>query len=70
MIIVNNLTKRYGKIVALKNVNFKFENSHVIAIMGENGAGKSTLLKVCSGILPFDNGEVIVDGFSIIKIKV
>jgi ABC-2 type transport system ATP-binding protein len=67
MIIVNNVTKNYGKIVALNNVNFNFNNSSVIAIMGENGAGKSTLLKICTGILPFDQGQVIVDGFDIIK---
>lgn len=67
MILVNNISKRYGKITALKNVNFKFEDSHVIAIMGENGAGKSTLLKICVGILPYDTGEVTVDGFSISK---
>lgn len=67
MILVNNVTKSYDKIIALKNVSFKFDDSHVIAIMGENGAGKSTLLKICTGILPFDQGEVIVDGFSIVN---
>ena len=67
MIIVNNVTKSYGKVIALKNVSFKFDDSHVIAIMGENGAGKSTLLKICTGILPFDQGEVTVDGFSIVN---
>ena len=34
--------------------------------MGENGAGKSTLLKICAGILPFDYGEIIIDGYSIV----
>jgi ABC-type multidrug transport system ATPase subunit len=67
MITVKNLTKRYGKIVALNNVSFDFANSQVIAIMGENGAGKSTLLKICTGILPYDRGEVIIDGFSIVN---
>ena len=66
MITISHLTKRYGTITALDNVNFTFNNSQVIAIMGENGAGKSTLLKICAGILPFDTGEVVVDGFSII----
>jgi ABC-2 type transport system ATP-binding protein len=66
MIIIKNLTKRYGKIVALNDVSFTFENAKVIAIMGENGAGKSTLLKICAGILPYDHGEVLIDGFSII----
>jgi ABC-2 type transport system ATP-binding protein len=67
MITVENLTKRYGKIIALDNVNFRFDKSQVTAIMGENGAGKSTLLKVCTGILPFENGKIIVDGYSIVK---
>ena len=67
MITVENLTKRYGKIIALDNVNFKFDKSQVTAIMGENGAGKSTLLKVCTGILPFENGKITVDGYSIVK---
>ena len=67
MIIVKNLTKRYGKITALNNVNFNFEEATVTAIMGENGAGKTTLLKICAGIIPFDKGEAIIDGFSIVK---
>ena len=67
MIIVNNITKTYGKIVALNDVSFNFNNSSVIAIMGENGAGKSTLLKICTGILQFDYGQVTVDGFDIVK---
>jgi len=66
MITVKNLTKRYGKITALNNVNFTFDSSQVITIMGENGAGKSTLLKICAGILPFDYGEIIIDGYSIV----
>ena len=67
MITINNLTKTYGKITALKNVSFDFDNEKVFAIMGENGAGKSTLLKICTGILPYDQGNVTVDGYSIVK---
>jgi len=67
MIIVKNVTKTYGKIIALENVSFNFNDSNVIAIMGENGAGKSTLLKICTGILSFDKGYVTIDGFDIIK---
>jgi len=67
MIVVENLTKRYGKIVALNNVSFTFGEKTVTAIMGENGAGKTTLLKICAGIIPFDQGNVTIDGFSIVK---
>lgn len=65
MITVKNLTKKYGKITALNNVSFKFENQKVIAIMGENGAGKSTLLKIITGIIPYDQGQVKIDDISI-----
>ncbi len=67
MINVEFLTKTYGNTIALNNVSFKFDDTHVIAIMGENGAGKTTLLKVCTGILPFDKGQILVDGYSIVK---
>jgi ABC-2 type transport system ATP-binding protein len=67
MITIQNLIKKYGKIVALDSVSFHFEESKVNAIMGENGAGKTTLLKICAGIIPFDQGEVMIDGFSIVE---
>lgn len=65
MISVRNLTKRYGKVIALNNVSFFFDDTKVYAIMGENGAGKSTLLKIIAGILPYDAGVVTIDSFSI-----
>ncbi len=67
MINIKNLIKAYGKITALNNVSFDFDDSKVFAIMGENGAGKSTLLKICAGILTYDQGKVTIDGYSIIK---
>jgi len=67
MISIKNLMKRYDKLIALDNVSFVFPESKVTAIMGENGAGKTTLLKICAGILPFEQGEVKVDEYSIIN---
>ena len=66
MITIQNLTKQYGKITALNNVTFNFNDEEVIAIMGENGAGKSTLLKICAGVLSFNHGTVTIDGHNII----
>jgi len=65
MITITQLTKRYGKILALDNVSLCFDDGKIIAIMGENGAGKSTLLKICAGILPYESGEILIDGFSL-----
>jgi len=67
MITVQNLTKRYGKIIALNTVSLTFSDGKAIAIMGENGAGKSTLLKICAGLLPFEQGQVTIDTFSIVN---
>jgi ABC-2 type transport system ATP-binding protein len=67
MIAVNNLLKRYNHKIVLNNLSFDFMESKVTAIMGENGAGKTTLLKICAGVLSFDNGQVYIDGFSIVK---
>lgn len=65
MIRVMHLKKSYGKIIALNDVSFHFDDARVYAIMGENGAGKSTLLKIMAGILPYDSGDVCIDSFSI-----
>jgi ABC-2 type transport system ATP-binding protein len=66
MIVVKDVTKRYGKVTALDKVTVQFDDAKAIAIMGENGAGKSTLLKIIAGILPYDSGDVIIDNYSII----
>jgi len=58
------IVKRFGGVVALKNVSFDLYPGEVHAICGENGAGKSTLIKLLSGIHPAGSyeGEVLVDG--------
>jgi ABC-2 type transport system ATP-binding protein len=66
MIAIKNLTKKYGRITALNNVSFNFDDYEITAIMGENGAGKSTLLKICAGVLNYDKGEILIDGYNII----
>ena len=66
VISVQDVTKRYGSIVALDRVSFGFKDAMVTAIMGENGAGKSTLLKICAGVLPFESGSVFIDSYSIV----
>ena len=50
LISVRNLTKRYGGVVALADMNLEVERGTIHAVVGENGAGKSTLMKVLAGL--------------------
>ena len=59
---VTGLTKTFGGIVALDNVDFAASPGEVHALLGENGAGKSTLIKVLTGAVRADAGEIRLDG--------
>ncbi len=57
-----NVSKAFGAVQALWNVDFEVRAGEVMALVGDNGAGKSTLIKGIAGIYPFDAGQVFVDG--------
>lgn len=59
---VNNLTKRYGKFVALDGVNLSLGEGKIVGLLGPNGSGKSTLMKCIAGLLTIDGGSITVDG--------
>ena len=59
---VRRLSKRYGNVQALAEVNFELRTGEVMALLGENGAGKSTLVKVLSGLVQPDSGMIEIDG--------
>jgi ABC-2 type transport system ATP-binding protein len=61
MIQIRNITKTFGKIVALNNVSFDIKDNQILALLGPNGAGKSTLMRIITGYLLQDNGTVIID---------
>ncbi|GAB6065220.1 hypothetical protein JCM9492_03120 [Aquifex pyrophilus] len=62
---VKNLSKRFGKVTVLKNVNLEIKKGEITAILGPNAAGKTTLLKCILGLVIPTEGEVYVDGKSI-----
>jgi ribose transport system ATP-binding protein len=59
---VRGLSKRYGSVRALDDVDFELRAGEVMALLGENGAGKSTLVKVLAGLVQPDAGRIEVDG--------
>jgi ABC-2 type transport system ATP-binding protein len=73
MIIIKDLSKKYGKKQVLKKVNLTINDGDIYAFVGSNGAGKTTTIKSMLGILPFDGGDVLYDNVSIkdepLKIK-
>ncbi|MDE2327982.1 MAG: sugar ABC transporter ATP-binding protein [Rhodospirillales bacterium] len=59
---VRGLQKRYGAVVALRDVNFTVRRGEVTALLGDNGAGKSTTIKAIAGVAPIDEGEILLEG--------
>lgn len=67
MIEVKHVSKRYGKHVALDDLNLTIEDGKIYGLLGENGAGKSTTMNIITGYLAPTAGEVLVDEMDIIK---
>ncbi len=59
---MENITKRFGSIVALDNVTFTVEHNQVMALLGDNGAGKSTLIKILTGVHKPTSGRIYFEG--------
>ncbi len=58
----NHLTKRYGSVAALSNVDFELRRGELLALLGPNGAGKTTLVRMLLGLANPDSGSVSVFG--------
>ena len=62
LIQFNNISKFFGKVIALKDVTMKLKKGEIMCLLGDNGAGKSTLIKTLAGVHKPDEGEIIVEG--------
>ncbi len=67
MLEVRGISKRFGDVVAVKDISFNLRKGHVLGVIGENGAGKSTTLKIITGLLKPDSGEVVYDSMSLFE---
>lgn len=62
ILALRNVSKSFGTVLALKNLDFDVLAGEVHCLLGDNGAGKSTLIKVLSGVYSVSGGEYLIDG--------
>ena len=67
MIEVKNVTKKYGKAVAVEDISFSIEDGEIVGLLGPNGAGKSTTMNILTGYIEQTSGEVTVEGYNTLK---
>ena len=69
ILVVKNLTKRFGGLTAIDGVSFSVKQAECLGLIGPNGAGKTTLFSLISGFLRPDSGEIYFKGKNITGIK-
>ena len=62
VIKVENLEKRYGENIVLKDISFDVKKGEIFALLGTNGSGKTTTLECIEGVRKFENGHIYIDG--------
>ena len=64
-----NITKSFGELKAVNNLNCEFFSDEIFCLLGHNGAGKTTIINMISGIFSPDKGDVLLNGISLITNK-
>ena len=67
MIEVKNVTKKYGKVVAVDDISFTINEGEIIGLLGPNGAGKSTTMNMLTGYIEQTEGQIIIDGYDMLR---
>jgi ABC-2 type transport system ATP-binding protein len=62
---INGISKKYGRISALKDISLKLDSNGCVGILGPNGAGKTTLMKVMTNIVRPTSGNVLINGVNV-----
>lgn len=67
LIEVKNVTKKYGKFIAVNDISFTVKDGEIVGFLGPNGAGKSTTMNMITGFIEPTEGTISVNGYDIIK---
>lgn len=67
MIEVKNVTKKYGKAVAIEDISFTINDGEIVGLLGPNGAGKSTTMNILTGYIEQTSGDVTIEGYNTLK---
>ena len=62
---IKNLSKKYNKILAVKDINFKIEKGSIVGLLGPNGCGKTTTIGMILGLIKPTSGVVLIDNKNI-----
>lgn len=66
-VVVDGVSKRYGKVEALQDVSFSVKRGELFGLIGPDGAGKSTLFRILTTLLLADGGTATVGGLDVVK---
>ncbi len=67
MIQLKDISKSFGNVKAVKNLNFSVEEGEIVGLIGPNGAGKTTTMRIMTGFLSPDRGDVFINDFSVLN---
>lgn len=67
---MRNVSKSFGEVQSLRNIDFQVGHNEVVGLLGDNGAGKSTLIKIITGYYRPDSGEMYFNGKKVDKLTV
>jgi len=68
-IILKNVTKRFGKFVAVDNLNLTIPSRSFITLLGPSGCGKTTTLRMIAGLETPTEGEILIDGVTVFSVR-
>lgn len=67
---LRNVSKAFGEVKSLQNIDFHVDQNEVVGLLGDNGAGKSTLIKIVTGYYQPDGGEIYFNGQKVERLSV